>query len=349
MNKLKLVLLCALLPATASAHAPDLTRLPLGDARISTAPRAGWIWACRIDGDGGGARVNGPWLNGDGTFDLTKKTTVDGAVIWPHDFEMRIENGARVFVSNDLPNHPSGVFPISPGDDAYQVDRNPNPIRAQDVRVVLPLDPLAAPQPTCAPGAVGILLTGVVLFNALDAQGRDAVAHEVQDGCQGHPQRTGVYHYHSVTTCLDDQRLPGGHSALVGYALDGFGIFGGFGEGGTALSSADLDECHGHVHAIPWNGKTVAMYHYHGTADFPYTVGCMRGGYDLENVRALSGPLPPFTQRRGPPDFGDAARRLGVEPEDLRRALGPPPPDFAAAAARLGVSEIALRQALSSR
>ena len=42
-------------------------------------------------------------------------------------------------------------------------------------------------------GPIGFLLTGGVFFNALDAQGKDAVAHEVQDRCQGHPERSGAY------------------------------------------------------------------------------------------------------------------------------------------------------------
>jgi hypothetical protein len=169
------------------------------------------------------------------------------------------------------------------------------------VTVSLPANPILADQPICAPGAVGILLTGSVLFNALDAPGRDAVAHEVQDSCQGHPQESGVYHYHWITTCIDDKRLPDGHSALVGYALDGFGIFGRYGEKGELLSSSDLDACHGHTHAIPWDGKMVVMYHYHATWDFPYTIGCLRGRYDVANVRAISGPPP----RRGGPRGGN--------------------------------------------
>jgi hypothetical protein len=190
---------------------------------------------------------------------------------------------------------------------------------------------------------VGILLTGVVLFNALDAMGRDAVAHEIQDACQGHPQLTGTYHYHSVTTCLEDVRLEGGHSALVGYALDGFGIYGRYGEGGRPLASADLDDCHGHTHRIEWDGALAEMYHYHGTSDFPYTVGCLRGAYDIENVRAISGPPQFMARGEGRPNLEAAAAKLGIELEQLRRALGPPPPDLAAAAWRLGVAEPALR------
>ena len=43
------------------------------------------------------------------------------------------------------------------------------------------------------------MLTGNVFFNALDAVGRDAVAHEIQDACEGHPERSSLYHYHNLS------------------------------------------------------------------------------------------------------------------------------------------------------
>ena len=289
----RLVVALAVLFATAAAaHDVDVTKLPLGDGKISTEPKPGFIWACRVDPNGGGAFRNGPWIKSDGTFDFTQKAVVPGDVHWPSRYIMRVEGANRVFSLNDLPSHGTGTFPIPPDSVAYQTDRNPNAIAAQTFDVVLPAEPVAAAAPSCVPGAVGILLSGAVLFNALDAPGRDAVAHETQDKCQGHPQQSGVYHYHWITTCIDDKREADGHSALVGYALDGFGIYGRYGEGGKPLSSADLDACHGHTHAITWNGKRVVMYHYHATWDFPYTIGCLRGTYSRENVRAISGRPP---------------------------------------------------------
>jgi hypothetical protein len=276
----------------AAAHDVDLTKLPLGDGKISTEPRTGFVWACRVDPNGGGAFRNGPWIKADGTFDFTQKAVVPGDVHWPSRYAMRVEGANRIFSLNDLPSHGTGTFPIPPDSAAYQYDRNPNAIASQNFDVVLPAEPATAAAPSCAPGAVGILLSGAVLFNALDAPGRDAVAHETQDKCQGHPQQGGVYHYHWITTCLDDKREVDGHSALLGYALDGFGIYGRFGEGGKLVSSTDLDACHGHTHAITWNGKRVVMYHYHATWDFPYTIGCLRGTYSRENVRAISGRPP---------------------------------------------------------
>ena len=63
---------------------------------------------------------------------------------------------------------------------------------------------------------------------------------------------------------------------LVGYAADGFGIF-GMTENGVAVTNDELDVCHGHTHAIMWDGVQLSQYHYHVNDEFPYTLGCFRG------------------------------------------------------------------------
>lgn len=255
----------------------DTSRLPIGDGRYGTSAERGSIYSCETTFGGGGAFATGDWINGDGTFDVDAKPTVDGDVAWDGSVTITLQGATRLVSSNGVPDgHTTGSFPVSPADDAYTFDRNPNRITEQSISLTLPADPIEASAPSCLPmGAIGVMTTGVVLFNGLDAAGRDAVAHEIQDHCNGHPERQGVYHYHSGSDCFDD---PGtGHSALLGYALDGFGIYGPRGDDGAALSTADLDECHGHVHAIEWDGETVERYHYHLTADYPYTLGCFRG------------------------------------------------------------------------
>jgi hypothetical protein len=303
--------------AGALAHDVDLTRLPVGDGKVSKEPMTGWVWACRVAPNSrAGAHQQGPWFNGDGTYDFTAKATVPGDVMWNPRFSIERRGESRVFSTNDLPNHGTGVYPVDRNSEAYKYDRNPNSIREQSISFQVPANPTIG-QPGCAPGAVGILVSGSVLFNPLDEPGRDAVAWETQDKCQGHPQQSGVYHYHSVSTCVDTEVLAGGHSALVGYAVDGFGIFGRKGEGGETLVSADLDECHGHTHEIEWDGRTADMYHYHATWDFPYTVGCLRGSYDPSIGALLGG-------GGGGADRAQAApppRRQGPPP----RRQGPPP------------------------
>lgn len=261
----------------------DLTRLEVGDGKYSTSPQAGYVFTCQTQFNGGGATGTGSWMNGDGTWDATRKAVVDGSVTWPHSFSITVQGDQRVFTGNNLPEHPTGSYPISPSDDAYAVDRNPNTISGQSVSFSVPANPTAAAGPNCVGGEVGIMLSGVVIFNAFDAMGRDAGAHEVQDECDGHPQQSGFYHYHSLSDCIED--TSSGHSALMGYAFDGYGIYGYYGEDGAEVTNEDLDECHGHTHVVEWDGGMVEMYHYHATHEFPYTVGCFHG---TPSVRGLS-------------------------------------------------------------
>ncbi len=279
-------------------HEVDVKRLPLGDGKVSNSPAQGQVWVCPARFGGGGAYREGDWIRADGTFDFTAKPVVDGRVSWPRSFHIAVVGNTRVVTGNALPTHPTGAYPISPGDDAFRFDRNPNRIAAQDLRLELPKDPTEAPRPSCVPmGPIGFLVTGAVFFNALDARGDDALAHEIQDACQGHPERSGTYHYHSLTTCLEPAGAAKSHSPLVGYALDGFGIFGRYGEGGALVGNGDLDACHGHHHVIEWDGKRADMYHYHATWEYPYTVGCFRGV--PQRLYGLRHPEPP--PRRGRP------------------------------------------------
>lgn len=312
----------ALVLMAAGVTAHDLKRLPVGDGKVSTGPLKGYVWACRSTPMGFGAHAKGPWFNADGTFDFTRKAIVPGSVSWPHRFQLGRQGDQRTVDGNDLPNHPTGIYPIPSTSAAYGYDRNPNAIREQRMVLGLPLEPKVAPEPLCVPGAIGVLLSGVALFNAFDAMIRDAVAHETQDACQGHPQETGVYHYHSVSTCVDTKTEPDGHSALVGYIIDGFGIYGRLDVGGRRLTSTDLDECHGHAHEVAWEGQRRVMYHYHATDDFPYTAGCLRGAYNRESVRAISGPPPGQGGMRPPGPPGGPGGPGGQRPPPIEG--GPP-------------------------
>lgn len=266
-------------PNTVTNTGLDLTQLPLGDGNVTSSAQVGTVYSCQTSFSAmGGASVVGPWVNTSAaTFNFSSKAVVQGSVAWPTAaYTITLSGAVRNVSTNDLPNHNTGVFPIATTDPAHQYDGNPNHIGSQTIVWSLAANPTGATAPQCLPmGPIGITLTGSVLFNALDGEGRDAVAHEAQDGCQGHPDQSSEYHYHSLTTCLAD---PGtGHSNLLGYALDGYGLFGVRGENGKVLTNADLDACHGHTHAITWDGQTVTMYHYHATYEYPYTLGCFHG------------------------------------------------------------------------
>ncbi len=253
----------------------DITQLPLGDGKVSTRPQVGYVYSCQTHFQGGGAQHAGDWIHGT-TWDLTAKLSVRGSVTFPDaQFSIETQGAQRIITGNGLPvDTEAGIFPIQRDDPAYQIDRNPNAIESYNVSFALPLNPTMANTPSCVPmGMIGVASNGVAIFNALDDGGRDAVAHEVQDLCDGHPQMSGVYHYHGPSVCLPNQTE---NNTLIGYALDGYGIYSIYGADGVEITNADLDECHGTTSEVLWNGESTSIYHYVLTREYPYTIGCYR-------------------------------------------------------------------------
>ena len=85
-------------------------------------------------------------------------------------------------------------------------------------------------------GHVGIWVNGVSIFNAQDANSynnqrvwfQDAVLNEGQgfDGCNGHPTPMDEYHNHLNPKCLYNDHDSSAHSPIIGYAFDGFPVYG---------------------------------------------------------------------------------------------------------------------------
>ncbi len=251
--------------------------IPVGDGDYTIqAPQEGNIDYCGTPPSGGGAQGSTPWIV-NGSWYPDQKPHVEGNVSWPSaQFSDTISGSTRTLLGNGLPvGYPTGIFPIQKSDPAYQYDANPNSIQPHTIDITLPLDPVYLSTPHCVtPGMVGVMFNGVPLFDGMDAQQRDAAAHEVQDVCNGHPNGSDVYHYHDLSACFQDIN----ETHILGYALDGFPITGPEVAPGHYLDSANLDVCHGMTSQIlSANGTLYTTYHYVLTYDFPYSIGCFRG------------------------------------------------------------------------
>jgi hypothetical protein len=258
----------------------DPAAIPLGDGYLSTSPKVGSIESCQTSFPSiGGAQAVGPWINTTTkTWDSLTKIHVQGAVSWPSArYAETVSGEGRLITTNDLPTgHDTGTFPVASSDPASAYDRNPNSITAQSISWTLPLDPTAAATPSCLSGGpIGVLDDGVLLYNALDGEGRDAGAHEILDSCDEHPQMNDQLHHHFVPSCIVDKAT--GSSTLVGYALDGYGIYVERDSSGQLLTDTDLDACHGRSSEVLWNGKEQIVYHYDASLEYPYTLGCFHG------------------------------------------------------------------------
>ncbi len=181
---------------------------------------------------------------------------------------------ASVTVSCDAS---AGTFTMnSSGEPNYVSNQTtPNAIADQKWVVTWPLTPSCASTPTstvASRGAVGFMVNGVAFYGPEDANGNDAVTTEGAsfDDCQGHADMFCVYHYHEESMCvfgkgtaISSKNESDGHPPVIGYALDGFALYG-------EDATAKLDSCNGHVDAT-------RGYHYHATTTTPYLVGCYAG------------------------------------------------------------------------
>lgn len=258
------------------ASSLNLTALPLGTDKASSTPKIGSLDRCGGAPSGGPPVKIPPWVDtAAGTWNATTKAAVEGDVTWSSSFSATQVGDREVLKGNGLPPV-SGTFPVAASDPADAYNPDPGSITAHTIDVSIPYDPTAAAQPSCEAGVVGIALNGIPILDGFDAGGNDAAAVETQDTCHGHPNNNFGYHYHGLSPCLLTAYART-HTALVGWALDGYGIYVEYNSQGQLLTDSDLDACHGRTSLVPWHGKMVEMYHYDMTFEFPYTVGCFRG------------------------------------------------------------------------
>lgn len=183
--------------------------------------------------------------------------------------------------SKGLPDHKSCYWPVT--NSSYEAfpngsitfngeifQRAPNNITEMSYVFKIPLSPALNSAHTATPmGPIGFALDGVPLFNQY-AAGGVALGNEKKgfDQYYGHPQAQGAYHYHVEPLYLSAVKY--NKSALMGFLLDGFPVYGPE-ENGVAVSNSNLDVYHGHTSAtadFP-NG----IYHYHFTSADPYLNG----------------------------------------------------------------------------
>ena len=126
---------------------------------------------------------------------------------------------------------------------------NPNTPSAQNKTWVLPLTPTenTGTKTTTGLGPIGVWSNGTAMFNPMDgyywnnttgaiAQGmgtwnRNAYIFEGVsfDACLGHPNQTGTYHNHVIPKCLFAYSNSTVHSPIIGYAFDGYPVYGPYG------------------------------------------------------------------------------------------------------------------------
>ncbi|MFT5520729.1 MAG: arylsulfatase A-like enzyme [Enterobacterales bacterium] len=236
------------------------------------------------------------------------------------------ENGKCIIHTDNIPNHD-----FNDGEQAF-----PNDVSEQDIVFEI----TASPIPVANPTAISLNVDNAILLNGVKVDLLAAACFGVGDGKIGcndinqpwrydpmyldngfqvdshnaHSQPNGSYHYHGKPNALFSDVNTNEVSPLVGFAADGFPIFGsyfesigsirkalssfqlkagsrpsGAGEPGGAYDgtyrddyefvdgSGDLDQC---------NGMTIdGVYGYYVTDGFPYVLSCFTGVPDASFIK----------------------------------------------------------------
>jgi len=241
---------------------------------------------------------------------------VQRGITFTADLSVAQDRGSCTIVSNAIPNH-----------DFNATGRFATQVSEQSQTYRIPSNPTRATSTT----PISLEYNDGVMLNGVKVDLLTAGCFGVGDGKIGcsdmstpyrydaifggqfgtdehnaHPQPDGTYHYHGNPHALFDELNPNVASPTIGFAADGFPIFGSYlnaggavrkarssfqlkfgtrpgGPGGTydgtyiddyeyAAGSGDLDAC---------NGTTVdGVYGYYVTDTYPYVVGCFTGTPD---------------------------------------------------------------------
>jgi hypothetical protein len=223
-------------------------------------------------------------------------------------FSMTCDAEYRYFKGNGIPTTPMGKFPVQTGTRAYPWyaaapgGHDPKTgIPGSDYSsaaaigvspYVLDLKITKYPKYNDTPQPInyliiGVTLTGTVWHAEIANASKDAWYNPISilplDECFGHPY-SEQYHLHAYSwKCLLCQKEKG-PSPLLGYALDGFGIYGPLDKDGNMITNDQLDECHGLTSEVMWEGRMTNIYHYVLNNEYPYSIGAFRGDVDYDFV-----------------------------------------------------------------
>jgi hypothetical protein len=217
----------------------------------------------------------GIWFDGNGeVYDITGEFIVNLPTLYSDDNWQLYDEGTGLVNVTDTEESCAGAARPDV-DEEYQnhcvecsIDYVDGGISAT---FLIPVVPVAADSTTSIGNTnVGVALNGVEL--AAPAPVEDILANytiAAFDDCAGHINLAVGYHYHGEAGCSQTQVQSDGHAAMMGYALDGYGIFGMLDEDGE--EPTDLDSCRGHI-------DETRGYHYHA-ADVSENmfIGCFRG------------------------------------------------------------------------
>ena len=230
------------------------------------------------------ASAGGIWLESGEVYDVDGAFVQNLATFYNDDTWQMYDADGNVFVTETEDDCINAANPNV--GDAYQnfcVECIPSYITNVSQTWLIPVKPILQVSPTyyatgpggpgnTVPSTRGLALNGVE-FSAPAPVNNILSAYTLApfDDAGGHINVNQGYHYHAATGLSFSVVQSDGHAPLIGYALDGHGIYSLLDEVGNEPSG--LDDCRGHYDEI-------RGYHYHvdeaGNNNF---INCLQGAY----------------------------------------------------------------------
>lgn len=226
------------------------------------------------------ATDGGVWLDGTSISDADGNFFLDlpnryGNLYPPADNWIFYDDAGNINVTDTLEACQAAARPdVDPAYQSHCVECALADLDAADLPLtfLIPVVPVPADTAGQLTGTAGISLNGFQI--AAQAPVEDILSNwtiAAFDDCGGHVNPNDGYHYHAATGangCNSSGTESDGHPALIGYAMDGYGIYGILSAENTEAGT--LDQCNGaeddirgyHYHAAsPESNQHIACFH----------------------------------------------------------------------------------------
>lgn len=245
---------------------------------------------------------------GDSAGEATNTMEAVRNTRWGANVTISFGEGNFRFQSNGIPNHSLNAEYVMP-DDFSPCVPHPTPacshiepmataIQANSLDYTIPVLPRKVARTFSLPfGAMGLIISGSPVYNPYEGDGmtvamnanftlmnQDGQQVAFMDACSGHPSPHPVeqYHYHGLPGCVAAQvDEPDGPSHIIGFAFDGFPVYGDRDINGEPIDPTTLDECNGiesPTVEFPDGIYHYVLLHVHTVQS---TIRCLHGQLDI--------------------------------------------------------------------
>ncbi|MCP9234719.1 YHYH protein [Lewinella sp. JB7] len=230
-----------------------------------------------------GAEAGGIWLEDGEVYDVDGAFIENLADFYDDDTWRMYDDNGDIYVT-ETENDCANAANPNVGEEYrnFCVECLPSYITELTQTYLIPVTPVRLSTTTSfggggGPGGGGLSVRGLA-FNGIrfDAPApTDAILSAYTlapfDDAGGHINLNAGYHYHAATGQTTEIPQTDGHAPMIGYALDGHGLYARLDDSGA--EPTDLDACRGHY-------DDTRGYHYHvdgaGTNNF---INCLAGAY----------------------------------------------------------------------